>query len=73
MRAVNEMKPNEIKDSKVLIGIEIGNAKKMLGYWWVCSSSYVNAYNGEGIHIFDRIGSGKLEIYTKNNIITEIR
>ena len=72
----------EIIDSKILIGIDITKIKGILGYWWVCSNSYINTFTGSGVHTFNRAGHGRLEIYTQfgqdnkgkySNLVVDVR
>ena len=52
-----------------LIGLTIGQAKKKLGYWWMCTNS--KACPGIASYIFDRNG-GRIEVWTENNIVTNV-
>ena len=56
---------NEVINSKILIGIDLMQIKSILGYWWVCSSTYINSVTGGGAHIFNRAGHGMLKVYTQ--------
>lgn len=60
---------NEVIESKMLIGLDIKEAQTKLGYWWVCSSCHVNAWTREGVYVHERVGHGRLELITKDNIV----
>lgn len=59
----------EVIKSKMLIGLDISEAKNKLGHWWVCSHCHVNAWTREGVYVFYRAGHGRLELRTKDNIV----
>lgn len=63
--SISPLSRKEIIDSKVLIGTDLMQIKSILGYWWVCSSTYINSVTGGGVHIFNRVGHGMLEVYTQ--------
>lgn len=72
----------EIIESKVLIGVDLMEIKGILGYWWVCSNSYINTFTRSGVHTFNRVGHGRLEIYTQfgqdnkgkySNLVVDVR
>lgn len=49
--------------AKDLIGKEISEARKTLGYWWVISGQQVNEW-GIGFYAFTRAGKGRVELCT---------
>jgi hypothetical protein len=68
----------EIISSKILIGCRLEQIKEILGCWWVCISTKVNTATGKGVHIFNRVGNGQIEIHTdfvanRRNIVMEVR
>ena len=56
---------------KSLIGLDITEASKKLGYWWVLTSSQVNP--PVGLYVFERAAGGQVAVRTENNIITSER
>lgn len=50
-----------------LIGLEIHDALKKLGYWWVLENCHVNAWRGS--YSFYRAAGGRLELITKDNFV----
>jgi len=68
----------EIISSKILIGCRLEQIKGILGYWWVCSNSFINTFTGRGVHTFNRAGHGQIQVYTEfianeRNIVMEVR
>lgn len=69
---------SNIKDSNYLsrlVGKDLDSALRILGGWWRLDSQNVN-FNG-GVYNFERPGTGKITIFTKNdengkNIVTKI-
>lgn len=53
---------------KSLIGLDIEEARKKLGYWWVCTHSSINFTTG--FYNFERAAGGYLELRTKNGKVT---
>lgn len=53
---------------KSLVGLDITEARKKLGHWWVCCSCHVNW--GYGSYHFERAAGGRVELNTENNIVT---
>ena len=61
----------KLEMQKSLIGLEISDAKKMLGYWWILESYFLN--NQGGYYCFARSGKGKIQLKTdKKNIVIDI-
>jgi hypothetical protein len=50
-----------------LIGLEIDDALKKLGYWWTLENCDVNAWRGS--YSFYRAAGGQLELKTKDNFV----
>jgi len=50
-----------------LIGMTIGDAKKLLGYWWTLSSVHLNC--SRGFYTFNRAPCGYIELRTENNVV----
>lgn len=53
---------------KSLIGLDISEAKRRLGYWWRCTYSHVNVPVGS--YHFERGAGGRVELQTENNVVT---
>lgn len=53
---------------KGLIGLDIAEARKKLGYWWVCTHSSINY--SIGFYNFERAAGGYLELRTQNGKVT---
>lgn len=49
------------------IGCDIGTVRNKLGFWWVLTHSHVN--DECGTYVFQR-SSARIELHTKNNIVT---
>ena len=53
-----------------LIGLDISEARKMLGYWWVLENQHVSSYGSQ--YTFGRAGVGKITLYTnEKNIVVQ--
>ena len=52
---------------KSLIGLDITEARKKLGYWWVLETYHVD-FRG-GLYVFERAAGGQVAVRTENNII----
>lgn len=52
---------------KTLIGLDIEEACKRLGYWWRLDSCHVNS--NIGWYAFERAAGGYVELKTENNIV----
>lgn len=52
-----------------LLGLTIDDAKKKLGYWWICTSCHLNCYTKSGLYGFYRAAGGRIELRTENNIV----
>ena len=52
---------------KSLIGLDISEARKRLGYWWRGASCWINC--GFGCYTFDRAAGGRVELHTENNTV----
>lgn len=50
-----------------LIGMTIGDAEKLLGYWWALSSVHLNSCCGS--YTFKRAPCGHIELRTENNVV----
>lgn len=61
---------NELRDED-LIGLNISDAKKKLGYWYVLEGQHLNS--NVGIYQFKRAPGHHVEIHTENNIVTSVR
>ena len=58
-----------MKSYKELVGLELSEVCKKLGYWWRCASSSHNTV--VGFYTFERVPFGHLELRTdRNNIVT---
>lgn len=57
-----------MKNYKELIGLEIGEAKKELGYWW--RSDHCRVVPPYGFYIFRREPGGFIELRTQKNVVT---
>jgi hypothetical protein len=54
---------------KGLIGLDIAEARRKLGHWWLCTHSSNNYFIG--FYTFERAAGGFLELRTDNkNIVT---
>lgn len=53
---------------KGLIGLDIAEARRKLGYWWVCTHSSNNY--PIGFNTFERAAGGYLELRTQNGKVT---
>lgn len=53
---------------KSLVGLDITEASKKLGYWWRCTFSNVNVSFGS--YHFERAAGGRVELHTENNTVT---
>ena len=51
-----------------LVGMNIDDACKKLGYWWVCINCHVTTT--DGWYLFERAAGGRVELHTKNNIVS---
>lgn len=61
---------NKVKQFfKSLIGLEIDDALKKLGYWWTLENCNVNVWSGKGSYYFYRAAGGRLELITKDNFV----
>lgn len=56
-----------MKNYKELIGTEITQARKKLGYWWICTHCHVNY--SYGWYTFERAPTGRVELQTKDNVV----
>lgn len=59
---------------KSLIGLDISEASKKLGYWWVCNHNWLNWPYGS--YSFERAAGGRVELYTefkggRNEVVRE--
>ena len=56
-----------------LVGLTIGEAKRKLGYWWVCTSTNLDPLVGCGTYCFTRSPGGCVQLTTnrKNVVISE--
>ena len=53
-----------------LIGLEISEAVKRLGYWWALESQNIGSYSSQ--YNFVRAGAGKITLYTnEKNIVVQ--
>ena len=52
---------------KSLIGLDISEARKRLGYWWRGASYWINC--GFGCYTFERAAGGWVELHTENNTV----
>ena len=53
-----------------LIGLEISEAAKMLGYWWVLENQNIGSSGSQ--YNFTRAGAGKVTLYTnEKNIVVK--
>ena len=50
-----------------LIGLDISEARKRLGYWWRLESCRVNCQTG--YYVFDRPAGGQVALRTENNAV----
>lgn len=50
-----------------LIGLDISEARKKLGYWWRLESYRVNWQTG--YYVFDRSAGGQVALRTENNTV----
>ena len=53
-----------------LIGMDIGTARSILGYWWVLDTYFLNGLSGK--FIFFRPSTGRVELDTDRNIIKNV-
>ena len=68
---LNEVSNDKLEIQKSLIGLEISNAKKLLGYWWILESSFLSSQGG--YYCFSRSGKGKIQLKTdRKNIVINI-
>ena len=69
---LNEISKNKLEIQKSLIGLEISNAKKLLGYWWILDSYSLNNQGGY-TYWLARSGKGKIRLNTDiNNIVIDV-
>ena len=54
-------------DFSKLIGLTIDEARKKIGYWWVCEHCQVNP--PIGFYNFGRSAGARLELRTNNNVV----
>ena len=50
-----------------LVGLDISEAKKKLGYWWVCEACQTNP--PLAWYHFYRAAGGQVVLHTENNIV----
>lgn len=50
-----------------LVGMNIDDACKKLGHWWVCTNCHVTS--DKGWYQFERAIAGHIELRTENNIV----
>ena len=69
---LNEISNDKLEIQKSLIGLEITNAKKLLGYWWILDSYSLNNQGGYS-YLLARSGKGKIRLNTDiNNIVIDV-
>ena len=56
-----------MKSYKELVGLEISDARKKLGYWWRCCHCDVNIHLGH--YNFERSPCARIELKTKKNVV----
>lgn len=52
---------------KSLIGFDISEARKRLGYWWRSESCRVNG--STGYYVFERAAGGQVALRTEKNLV----
>lgn len=52
---------------KSLIGLEISEVRKRLGYWWRGESCRVNG--STGYYVFERSAGGQVALHTEKNVV----
>ena len=69
---LNEISNDKLEIQKSLIGLEITNAKKLLGYLWILDSYSLNNQGGYS-YLLARSGKGKIRLNTDiNNIVIDV-
>jgi len=69
---LNEVSNDKLEIQNSLIGLEISNAKKLLGYWWILDNYYLNNQGGYTYWLV-RSGKGKIRLKTDiNNIVIDV-
>ena len=69
--ALAERRQRLINEHKDLLGMEITQARAVLGYWWVLSDQFV-VPDGVSTYTFRRAGTGVLRLHVENNIVKKI-
>lgn len=64
-----EKKDNKLRD---FLGMDISDAKKILGYWWIIDSQNVNSTTGVGSYVVSCKGQGVIKFTTEHNIIVDV-
>lgn len=57
---------------KSLIGLDFSEAKKRLGYWWLCTSSHCYA-PFTGTYEFERAAGGFVALHIRENVVVSER
>lgn len=50
-----------------LVGLDISEARKKLGYWWCGASCRVNGSTGH--YVFERAAGGQVALRTEKNVV----
>ncbi len=53
---------------KSLVGLEFSEARKRLGYWWLCTSCHCYAPFA-GTYEFERAAGGQVALRTEKNVV----
>ena len=58
-------------DYKSLTGMEISEARKALGYWWILEGQSIGVETA--VYEFTRAGVGSIALFTIRNIVKDVK
>lgn len=58
-----------MKSYSELIGMEISQVRRKLGYWWICTSCHLVTQCRIGTYSFERAAGAWIELRTENNLV----